>query len=202
MNLPNAKDNKTQSYQDKVLAKAQSLSPKQYIYITASIAAIALIIVFIISLSHKPKPLEEYIATTPEALKMDSYASDVSKAYRPLREQLGDEAYDKYVLKLDGEVQSTIAKTKNTSNNSDQSIPNEHKKTKSSSEIAKMYIDEINENTEYVRQNGGIADLHQLRSLYDGNPKDPEVAKNINDSIDEVIGADNKNLSSEIYVDN
>lgn len=204
MSLPNTKDTKLQSYQEKVLAKAHNLSPKQYIFIAFIIALIGLLIVLMISLSHRPKPIEEYIAITPEALKMDSYASDVSKTYQPLRDQLGDADYDKYVLKLDGEAPSTIPK-KNTTitiNQDGKRVIVEQKKTKSTAEIAQMYIDEVNENTDYVRQNGGIADLEQLRSMYDGQPKDPEIAKRINDNIDDVIGAERQDLSAEIYVDN
>lgn len=176
---------------------------QKWLMLIAGLIAFAAVIVMLIKIFKQPKPIDNYMADAPEVLMMDGYAGEVSDVHLSLRDQMGDEAYDRYVLgwqedgvlhyESEGQEKATLEQYQSGQ------VPQDADWHASPTEVAKFYIDEVNENNEFVRSQGGIVEVSELKDRYQGRSNDPYLTKRIQQEIAEVTG-ESEDITADLYV--
>lgn len=195
-NLAIAKSN-LKTHCDWIIASYRWLDPKQKILVVVALSLIfALIIALLYAIFHKePRPLSEYMKDSENVLFIDESAGEITNPGLTLRDQLGDEVYDQAVLGIrPNPKEAGKASTNNLKLTPEEKAEDEREYAinnfESSVEVSKKVIQHVREEHEAVRQMGGIAEVSELRQKRTGNVTNPHLAKEIENSINEIAGRD------------
>lgn len=144
---------------------------KRPLIILLALALVAVLgLVFWLLQPKKPMmTYEDYLSMSQEILEMDSIATDMSKAWKGQREQLGDEAYDALVLGLPVEEGSAFYES-------------QQKNFGSAQNEGRVAVGAFEEHEAEIRAMGGIVSYEDLAKLDTGEVRDPyarEVFKKI-----------------------
>lgn len=169
---------------NKAITSFKSLDRQQQMIFVgiAAVVLIALIFMLKFMFARQPKSLDKYLADAPGVLEMNTDAGVISKAYLPLREQLGDAAYDKYVLGIPSNDPTPKSQEDIAADKKMEQLNNYQK----SADVAKQFIQDVQTEQKTVAALGGVATIEQAQAMYNNNPKDPQLAARVRREMQEV----------------
>lgn len=162
----------------------KSLDQKhKLIYIAIAVLAFfALMLMLKFMLGRQPKSFDKYLADAPAVLDLDTDTGIITKVYEPLKDQMGEAAYDKYVLGIPGNDPTPKSAEDKKADIKMEQLNNYQK----SADLAKEFIKDVQTEQNAVKSLGGVATIEQAQAFYNNNPANPQLADRVRREMQEV----------------